>query len=378
MKKVQIIANIAPLYVKPLWSLFIQSNDFKFSFMSSRTGHKGIRVLEKKDFDITNIEPDICYVRNIYFGKVLIYQFGVISNILRNKKDIYIFNADMYTISTWLATFLCKIRKKTIFFWGHGYYGNEKGIKKYCRLLFYKLADYHFLYGNRAKEFLISFGFDSSKLFVVYNSLDYDTHKKILETTANLELLTLKKSFFTNNAKIPLILFVGRLTKEKKLNQLFLALNKLSKNGLFYNCLIVGDGKERNSLENLVRRLNLTEHVYFFGESYDESITAKLVMSSDVCVSPGNVGLTAMHSMGLGTPVITHDNFNHQMPEAECIIHGVTGYLFKENDLDSLADIIQFGNYENVSMKRACVDIVEKYYNPRNQYNIIKEALLIV
>jgi glycosyltransferase involved in cell wall biosynthesis len=378
MKKVQIITNIAPLYVKPVWTLFVKSKDFQFSFLSSRSGHKGIKVLENNDFEATGIGPDINYVKNIYFGKVLIYQFGVIWNILRNNKDIYIFTADMYTISTWLAAILCKIRKKTVFFWGHGYYGNEKVVKKYFRLLFYKFADFHFLYGNRAKKFLTSFGFDSSKLFVVYNSLDYDAHKRLLETTSNLELLRMKKSLFASDEKIPLILFVGRLTKEKKLHQLFLALHKLSRHGLMYNCLIVGDGNEKNSLENLVRSLNLTEHVYFFGGSYDDSITAKLIMMSDVCVSPGNVGLTAMHSMGLGTPVITHDNFNNQMPEAECIIHGVTGYLFKENDIDSLADIIHHGNYRNITMNRACIDIIEKYYNPRNQYNIIKEALQIV
>lgn len=375
MKKVIIITNIAPLYVKPLWRLLVHSNDFKFSFLSSRTGHKGIKVLEKNDFDLASVEPDLSYVNNIYFGKVLIYQIGVIWNILRNKNDIYIFTADMYTISTWLAAFLCKIKNKTIFFWGHGYYGNEKGLKKYCRLLFYKIADYHFLYGNRAKVFLTSFGFDPSKLIVVYNSLDYDTHKRLHETTPNIELLKLKKSFFSNDVKIPLILFVGRLTKEKKLHQLFLALNKLSMNGFCYNCLIVGDGSEKDSLKSLVRSLNLSEQVYFFGTSYDESITAKLIMTADVCVSPGNVGLTAMHSMGVGTPVITHDNFNNQMPEAECIIHGVTGYLFKENDIDSLADIIRLGNYKNLSMKRSCIDIIEKYYNPRNQYEIIIDAL---
>jgi hypothetical protein len=116
MKKVQIITNIAPLYVKPVWTLFVKSKDFQFSFLSSRSGHKGIKVLENNDFEATDIGPDINYVKNIYFGKVLIYQFGVIWNILRNNKDIYIFTADMYTISTWLAACLCKIRKKTVFF----------------------------------------------------------------------------------------------------------------------------------------------------------------------------------------------------------------------------------------------------------------------
>ena len=44
-------------------------------------------------------------------------------------------------------------------------------------------------------------------------------------------------------------------------------------------------------------------------------------------VSPGNVGLTAIHSLSYGTPVLTHNNFNNQMPEVESIQPGFNGYF---------------------------------------------------
>ena len=80
------------------------------------------------------------------------------------------------------------------FFWGHGYYGNEWFFKKNIRLLFYRIADYHFLYGNRARKLLINMGFNAVRLFTVYNSLDYRTHKMLYANKDQHTLLQLKKN----------------------------------------------------------------------------------------------------------------------------------------------------------------------------------------
>ena len=54
-------------------------------------------------------------------------------------------------------------------------------------------------------------------------------------------------------------------------------------------------------------------------------------------VSPGNVGLNAVHALSYGTPVITHNNVNNQMPEHETIIENFNGCFHKENDINSIA-----------------------------------------
>lgn len=43
-----------------------------------------------------------------------------------------------------------------------------------------------------------------------------------------------------------------------------------------------------------------------------------------------------MHSMMFGCPVITHNNFNWQMPEYEAIKPGITGDFFKMDDVSDL------------------------------------------
>ena len=121
----------------------------------------------------------------------------------------------MYTISTWLAAAICKIRGNPVFL-GHGYYGNEWFFKKNIRLLFIELLIIIF-YMEIGQEASINMGFNAVRLFTVYNSLDYRTHKMLYANKDQHTLLQLKKKFFPDREHYPTMLFIGRLTKEKNL-----------------------------------------------------------------------------------------------------------------------------------------------------------------
>ena len=79
-----------------------------------------------------------------------------------------------------------------------------------------------------------------------------------------------------------------------------------------------------------------------YGPCYEEEELGEIFYNSAICVSPGNVGLTAIHSLTFGCPVITHGNFSHQGPEFEAIKEGITGSFFKENDKNDLTSKIKF------------------------------------
>lgn len=91
----------------------------------------------------------------------------------------------------------------------------------------------------------------------------------------------------------------------------------------------------------MVKENGLDSQIWFYGPSYDENTNAVLLYNAEVCVSPGNVGLTSIHSLSYGTPVVTNDNFDTQMPEFEAIQSGLTGSFFHENDVNSLANAIE-------------------------------------
>jgi glycosyltransferase involved in cell wall biosynthesis len=284
----------------------------------------------------------------------------------------------MHNISNWVAALICKVRKKPLLFWGHGLYGNEKNIKKVLRILFYKIADYHLVYGNRSRSIMIDSGFRSNKVFTVYNSLDFDTHRLLYKNKNVNDLEKQKQKLFPFDSKLPVVIFIGRLTKEKKISNLIEAISLSKNKGYKYNCLIVGGGDELETLKHLSESLGIRDSVCFYGPSYDENINSKFIMLSESCVSPGNVGLTAIHSLSLGTPVITHGNILNQGPEVESVIQNVTGLYFEENNVASLSDVIDdmILNKKKIKMETTCIEQVTKYWNPKNQAAIFDQVVL--
>lgn len=370
--------NIAPLYVKPLWQKLANAPGFRCTFISAKEVHKGIAVVNPDEFLQKHTNTRWEFVKNIYAGKALIYQKGLVSKIYKSDFDAYVFLGEMYSLSTWISAIICRMRRKPVFFWGHGFYGNEGFLKKTARTLFYKLANFHFLYNDRARELMIQIGFDATKIITVYNSLDYDLHKQLYEERDEAKLAALKKKLFPATSDWPVLLFIGRLTKEKKIYLLFEALQQQKKQGHDFNVLIVGNGEDRYNLESLAMQQGLDERICFYGACYDDRENASLIMLSNCCVSPGNVGLTAIHCMSLGVPVITHNNYGNQGPEVEAVMNGKTGFLFEEYNSISLSSCIDHFNDNEAKDRMAgnCIGIVESKFNPQNQFRIILESIL--
>ena len=128
----------------------------------------------------------------------------------------------------------------------------------------------------------------------------------------------------------------------------------------------------------MVGDLGLTNQVWFYGACYDERRIAELLYNADLCVSPGNVGLTAMHAMTFGCPVISNDNFSTQMPEFEAIEDGKTGTFFKENDIESLAEAIsrwRDSSPDRELVRKACYKVIDEKYNPHLQLETLKKVI---
>ena len=381
-KSCAIFTNIAPLYSKFLWYNLASSPYVDYSFYSSRKGFAGIETIDTDESRLVNENGRLNwhFIKNIYIKNYLFYQRGIISNCLKTNKDVYILSGEMYIISNWLAALLCKMRGKPLIFWGHGLYGNECYLKRKLRLLFYKIADYHLVYANRSKKLLVDSGFNHEKIYVVYNSLNYDLHRKLYMDRNPNEFIQLKIGLFPGKSELPVVVFIGRLTREKKLPILLEAVSLSRKRGNEYNCLIVGDGDELDNLRRIASKLGISNSVCFTGASYDETVNANLIMLADCCVSPGNVGLTAIHSLSLGTPVITHSNLCNQMPEVEAVIQEKTGLYFNENDVNDLSETIDnmILNNRKSEMEHHCIGQIMEFWNPSKQRAVFDEAVLAV
>jgi glycosyltransferase involved in cell wall biosynthesis len=315
--------------------------------------------------------------QNIWLNhKKLLIQPQMIKEAILGQYDVIIFLGSPYFISTWLALGFSRLFGKRTLLWTHGIIRDN--YKDWFKLLFYRLADGLLLYGNGAKKRLIEYGFNPEKMFVIYNSLNYDLQLKFRKTISKDAVLR-KKSKLFKYPKYPVLIFIGRLTPIKEIDKLILACKKMHEKVIPVNLLIIGDGSERDKLVALVRKNNLSDFVTFYGESYSEEELSLLIALSDLCVSPGNVGLSAIHSLTYGTPVITHNNPKYQMPEYEAITEGVTGSLYQYGSLDSLIEsiikwIIDKKDFRE-EVRLACYDIIDRFYNPHFQKVAIREAI---
>ena len=313
------------------------------------------------------------YFKNFIYKNHIIYQYGILTLLLKNY-DNYILTVDKASLTSWFFIYLAKLLNKNVFFWTHGCYGNESFFGRLINKIFFLPSSGLFLYGDYANEKLRSLGFSTSKLHTIGNSLNYDLHLSIRKSLKRNDVFM--EHFKNDN---PVIIFIGRLEKGKKLEMLIETLALLAQEKEYYNCVFVGDGTDLNNLKKMSKSLSLSENVWFYGACYDDKEIASLIYNASICVSPGNVGLTAIHSLSFGTPVITHNNFMEQMPEFEAIIEGWNGSFFVQNNVRSLKKTIKvwMKNHpeKTQTLIENCFSIIDQKYNPYVQLEVLKKVL---
>lgn len=362
IKKVCLIYNFAQHYRTSIFRFIDQEFDCDFVF--------GDNYLDVKKVDYTLLNR-VKEVKNLDFYGIK-WQKGTLKYAFK-KYDAYVVIGEPAILSVWFLMLICKLLRKPVYLWSHGWYGKETKLKTFVKKAFYHLSEGVLLYGTYAKKLMIQAGIPEKKLHVIYNSLDYESQLKQRETIKPTQLY---QDHF-QNANHNLI-FVGRLTKVKKLDMIIDAMILAKQRGNSYNCTFVGDGEEKAYLESKVKACGLQDSVWFYGACYAEDELARMIYNADLCVSPGNVGLTAMHSLIYGCPIITHDNFPYQMPEFEAIIPNKTGAFFKFDNVESLSRAIdQWFNLQldrDVVRQMAYREIDERW-NPYTQIKTFKNII---
>lgn len=364
MSKVRLccIFNYAPLYRKSIYKKIDNEFDAQFCFDDTESD---IVKMEYEDFEK---KPITLRLRHI-LGTPLNWRFGVIPLVFRRYKH-YLVIGDA-NLSYLLFLPLCHILRKKVYAWGHGYKDFNGKMGWYHRWLANHF-DKFFIYGEGGKKRMVKLGVSDSKIEVIYNSLNEGVNPDD-QISYKSDLLS---DHFGNN--FPILLFVGRLTTVKQLDWIIKAQAYHKAKSLNYNMLFIGDGTEKEKLQELVKVHNLENRVWFYGPCYNDDELSSLLYNVDLCVSPGNVGLTALHAMTYGTPVISNNDFETQMPEYEIIVPGKTGLLYKKGDFEDFCDKIETwlsANIDRDEVRNNCYNMINNNYNARYQIELLKSII---
>jgi glycosyltransferase involved in cell wall biosynthesis len=179
-----------------------------------------------------------------------------------------------------------------------------------------------------AKDLAKSFGVPKDKIQVIYNGTDLAFIKNAVQEPVDNIALT--------RGNAPVIIACGRLQYQKNYPLLLEAFAKTLKH-IDSRLLILGQGEDRSSLEELVARLGIRERVVFLGfqkNPYKYLAVSDIFVLSSRWEGAPNVLLEAM---ACGVPVIS--TRCHYGPE-EIITDGVNGLLVPVGDKDAMADAI--------------------------------------
>lgn len=373
MKKVALVYHFFAHYREPVIRSLIGSDRYDYYFVAD----------DRDDFDgIPSTNSWKCPGRHMvsrfyFFGPIWV-QPKVLTLLFKSDVSAIIMLGTPYYITYWILALLARLQKKKVIFWTHGWTKRDRGLKSLIRDSFYRLADGLMLYGENAHKIALRKGFERSKLKVIYNSLDYEAQSKIRNSFSDLDREHVRKSYFGSAFSDPLICGTARLTPICQFEVLISALAIMKKSGLRMNAIIVGDGPSKRILEDFATENDVSDLIRFVGAIYEESEVGRIIYSADFTVSPGKIGLAAIHSLGYGTPAITHSDWSKQMPEFEVIEDGVTGMLFDFGSPQSLVKAlmcwIEMNQSRQLVMER-CLLAVEKNWTPAAQKREIERFL---
>ncbi len=165
---------------------------------------------------------------------------------------------------------------------------------------------------------------------LLQNSIDMNLFKPVASQTE-------KERFKKNHAVQGMsIIFEGRLSYEKSLDQVVKAFGLMLKERPGLKLMLVGDGPERGNLEKLAENLKIRDSVIFTGcVPYGEKVV-ETYQANEVYVTASkseNMPVSILEAMGCGLPIIAVK----ERGLSELIHDNVNGFFAKTDDSGDIA-----------------------------------------
>ena len=130
---------------------------------------------------------------------------------------------------------------------------------------------------------------------------------------------------------------IGRLVKRKGFDFLIKSIAKINNNKI--HALIIGDGPEKENLQNIAKELNISDRIHFLG-SVSEKDKFQYLSNSNVYVLSSvheGFGIVLQEAMQVGLPIIATNNGG----QTDFIKEGKNGFLIDYSNKDSLKEKIE-------------------------------------
>ena len=336
MLRVNLVHQALPAYRVPVWRELARRPGIDLTVLHAR--HPKLGSVEPDGFRaqrIRDLSPDP--IQMMAYPRLL----GLAS---RSVSDVLV--ATWTLRSALLVPALLRARASGVgtVLWGHGYSKQERPSKLWLRERQGRLADALVFYDERTAEGFRARHPGYPGAFVAGNTLDLEAIEAARARSAAdpegarrvREELGLADGG-PSPERGPVTLHVSRLHDDNGVDLLVEATARVE--GMV--SLVVGAGPREGDLRRLAERLGVGGRVRFLGDRYSEDELAPLFGVADLFVYPRNIGLSGIHALAHGVPVVTGDDLPSHNPEVHAIEDGVNGALFRHDDAEALAETLR-------------------------------------
>ena len=169
-------------------------------------------------------------------------------------------------------------------------------------------------------DFYKSIGYPADRVTVIPNGIDVTD-----ETPFDRDALLAE---FDIPRGSPVIGFVGRLAKQKRVDDLIFAMGLVAILRPNAHLLLIGDGPERDKLMKFARDIDVDRQTRFAGHRSDATKLLRLLDLFWIASDFEGQSNSIMEAMAAGLPVLASDI----PPNRELVIDGETGFLVKIGD----------------------------------------------
>lgn len=241
-----------------------------------------------------------------------------ITDLIRKKDLVIVEQANGLLINYYLML-LRKYTSTKLGFWGHGRnrQGKENSLSNKFKKTLINRCDHWFAYTKSVKEYLILQGYPDEKVTVVNNCFDTLKLRKQMESITEKEKDAIRDEL-SLDLNDDIAIYCGALYKEKRLDFLLEAADRIRKKNPCFKLIIIGSGNDTETVELFAENRNW---VHYVGAKFDRD-KALYFSISRLFLMPGAVGLAVLDSFALKTPMILCSIDIHG-PEVDYLEHNV-------------------------------------------------------
>ena len=183
-------------------------------------------------------------------------------------------------------------------------------------------------------EFICCIGHFCTSQMMLYSDKAFWSKFKIIRCGVDLDQF----EYRAPERKAKKMVYVGRLSSEKGIPILFESLGKLKEQNYDVELTLLGDGEDRDFLENLAKEKGIEDRVVF-GGFVDQATITEILRASDIFVLPSfaeGIPVALMEAMAIGIPVIA----TYVGGVTELVVDQITGQVVFPSDANGLSEAI--------------------------------------